>query len=170
MRKVFKISLLVFAIVLVLASCKPIQEQIEIKGCELESLESVNLGLGQVTFDTVLKLDAENTSCRDISLARLYARIFTKSGKEVATVTYSGKKGEPKPTLHRRSEESVSIPLELVFDNPLSAISLAAMSLEDYGTKGYTVSYDCTVASGLFRKRFTADKQPIENLVKMFDR
>lgn len=170
MSKFFKISVFVFAIVLGLASCTPIQEQIEIKGCELTSLESVSLGLGQVSFGTVLLVDASNASSRDISVARLYAQIYSRSGKEVATVTYSSQKGEALPTLHRRSEESVEIPLEVIFDNPLSALSLAAMSIEDYGSKGYTVSYDCTLKSGCIRKRFKEEKVPIENLVKMLDK
>lgn len=170
MKKIFKISVFVFAIALVLASCKPVREQVEIKGCELESLEGVSLGLGQVSFNTLLKLDASNASGRDISLARLYATIFTKSGKEVATVTYSGQKGDPLPTLSRRSEQAVDIPLEVVFDNPLSAITLAAMSLDDYAAKGYTVSYDCTLKSGCIKKRFKGEKVPVETIVKMLDK
>ena len=170
MKKFFIISVFVFTIVLVMASCTPLSEQIEIDGCEMASLESVNLGGGRMTFGTILTLSASNASGQDISLAKLDAEVFSKSGKSVATVTFGGKKGEARPTLHRRSAEDVQIPLDITFDNPLSALSLAAMTLEDYGTKGYTVSYDCTLKAGCLSKRFKESNVPIENLVKMLDK
>ena len=170
MKKFFKISVLVFTIALLTASCKPLEEQIAINGCELESLESVSLEAGLMTFGTVLTLDAANTSCSDISLKKLNATILSKSGKEVATVTFSGKKGEKNPTLHHRSSEAVAVPLTVSFDNPLSALSLASMALEDYGKKGYTVNYDCTLRAGCLAKRFVGNNVPIEEIVKMFDK
>ena len=169
MKKIFKISLFVFAIALAVA-CKPLSEQIEINGCELESFDGLSLGAGQLNLGTTLQVDGSNSSCRDISLSKFSAEIFSKSGKRVATVTYPKKKGEKLPTLHRRSTESVSIPLQVSFDNPLSALSLASMTLDDYSEKGYTVSYDCTFRSGCLQKRFTADKVPMAELSSVFDK
>ena len=170
MRKIFKISVFVFAIVLATVACKPIEEQVEIYGCEMESLESVNLGAGRLTFGTILTLDAKNASCSDITLSKLDAKVYTRSGKNVATLQYKHRKGAVRPTLHHRSEESVNVPLSVSFDNPLSALTLAAMTLDDYASKGYTVSYDCTLRAGLMAKRFRETNVPIDNLVKMLDK
>ena len=170
MKRFFKISALVLLIAFATVACKPLSEQIEINKCELASLDNVHLGAGQLSLGTNLKLEADNSSCRDITLQKLSARIYSKGGKEVAQVIFDGKKGEDKPTLHRRSSEEVEIPLEITFDNPLSALSLAAMTLVDYGEKGYTVSYDCTIGAGCFRKKFSGTKVPIEDFVKMLEK
>lgn len=170
MKKFFKISILVIVIAIAAVACKPVSEQIEVTGCEMESLESVRLGAGQLIFGTVLTLDASNASAMDITLKKLNAHVYSKSGKSVAAVKFDGKKNKIKPVLHRHSEEQVQIPLEVSFDNPLSALSLASMALEDYGSKGYTVSYDCTLKAGCFSKRFHEGNVPVEKLVKMIDK
>ena len=170
MKRFFKISAIGFLIAFATMSCTPLSEQIEINRCELASLDNVSLGSGQLSLGTNLKLEADNSSCRDITLQKLSARIYSKGGKEVAQVVFNAEKGEPKPTLHRRSSEEVLIPVEITFDNPLSALSLAAMTLADYGEKGYTVSYDCTIGTGLFGKKFSGTKVPIEDFVKMLEK
>ncbi len=170
MKRFFKISALIFAFALTTVACKPLSEQIEINRCELASLDNVHLGSGQLSLGTNLKVEADNSSSRDITLQKLSARIYSKGDQEVAQVIFDGKKGEVKPTLHRHSSEEVSIPLEITFDNPLSALSLAAMTLVDYGEKGYTVSYDCTIGAGCLRKKFSGTKVPIENFVKMLEK
>ena len=162
-----------FAIILVaaaLVSCKPLQEQITVNDCNLESLDNVSLGNNQLKLGTSLTIDANNESCRNISVTKLYAELFNKNGKRVATIELACAKGDPKPTLHRRSSEVVSVPLLVGFDNPLSAITLAAMSPEDFAEKGYKVTYDATLKAGLMSKRFRDEKVPVEQLVKMFER
>ena len=164
------LSIIIVAVALVVAACTPLSEQVEVTGCEIDHLESVSLTPGQISLGTTLSLYGRNDSCRDISLKKLSAEVFSKSGKRVATVTYAAKKGEARPTLHRHSQETAEIPLLVCFDNPLSAISLAAMTMDDYGEKGYVVSYDCTIMAGCLSKRFTADRVPIEDLAKQLDK
>ena len=162
--------LAILALALALVSCKPIQEQINIHDWSLASLDGVSLAQKQLKLGTSLTLDADNASCQDISITKLYAEIFNKNGKRVATVELGGEKGDPNPTLHRRTSEKVTVPLLVGFDNPLSAITLAAMSMEEYAEKGYTVTYDCTLKAGLFAKRFRDENVPAATLVKMFER
>ena len=88
----------------------------------------------------------------------------------MATIELGCEKGDPKPTLHRRSSEVVSVPLLVGFDSPLSIITLSTMSLDDFAEKGYTVTYDATLKAGLMSKRFRDEKVPVEQLVKMFER
>lgn len=170
MSKFFKIAAIVFTIALMGVSCTPISEKIAINGCDIEGLESVSLGAGQLNLGTELIVDASNSSALDVSLADFGAEIFSRSGKRVGTVTYVPEKGQKNPTLPRRSEALVHIPLKVSFDNPLSALSLASMTFGDYGDKGYTVSYNCKLKAGLVSKRFKADKVPIADLAKAFDR
>ena len=165
-----KLNILFVAIALLAAACTPLSEQVEVTGCDIESLESVSLASGQISLGTTLSLDGRNDSCRDLSLVKLYAEVFSRSGKRVAIVSFEAEKGEKRPTLHRHSTETVEIPLLVSFDNPLSALSFAAMTIEEYGEKGYTLSYDCTLKAGCLKKRFTEDKVPVEYLAKQFDR
>lgn len=153
-----------------MVSCKPIQEQINIHDWSLESLDGVSLAQKQLKLGTSLTLDADNASCQDISISKLFAEIFNKNGKRVATIELAGEKGSSNPTLHRRTSEKVNVPLLVGFDNPLSAITLASMSVEEYAEKGYTVTYDCTLKAGIFSKRFRDEKVPVATLVKMFER
>lgn len=153
-----------------MVSCKPIQEQINIHDWSLESLDGVSLAQKQLKLGTSLTLDADNASCQDISISKLFAEIFNKNGKRVATIELAGEKDSSNPTLHRRTSEKVNVPLLVGFDNPLSAITLASMSVEEYAEKGYTVTYDCTLKAGIFSKRFRDEKVPVATLVKMFER
>lgn len=166
MKRVFAIIVLAFAFV----ACTPIQEQITVNDYSLESLENVFLAQKQLQMGTSLMVDADNASCLNITLAELNAELFNRSGKRVATVTLDTRKGEKKPTLHRKSSEQVTIPLLVGLDNPLSAITLASMSPDDFAEKGYTLDYDCTFRAGLFSKRMHDTKVPVDQLVKMLQR
>ena len=162
-----------FAIILVaaaLVSCKPLQEQITVNDCNLEGLDNVSLASKQLKLGTSLTIDAENESCQNISVTKLYAELFNKNDKRVATIELGCEKGNPKPTLHRRSSEKVSVPLLVGFDSPLSVITLGTMSLDDFAEKGYTVTYDATLKAGLVSKRFRDTKVPVAHLVKMLER
>ena len=166
MRKFLAIALVVIS----LAACKPISEQINIHDYSIEKLDNVSLGLSQLSLDTNLMLEADNNSAYDLSLTKLFAELYNKSDKKVATVTLATKKGEAKPTLHRRTSEEVAVPLKVDFANPLSAITLVAMSLEEYGERGYTVDYDLTLKAGCFKKRFQGHDVPVKELVKMLQK
>lgn len=164
MKKFFAIV----ALALAFASCTPIQEQITVNDFSLESLENVFLAQKQLQMGTCLLVDATNESCWDITLAALNADLFSRNGKRVGTLTLDTRKGEKKPCLHHKTNEQVVIPLLVGLDNPLSAITLAAMSLDDFAEKGYTVDYDCTFRAGIFSKRMHAEKVPVDQLTKMF--
>ena len=166
MKRFFVILLLVAAF----AACTPIQEQIKVNDCTLAGLDNLSLEQKQIQVSGSLMLDAENASCSDITLKAFGAELFNRSGKRVATLVLDTHKGEKKPVLHHKSGEQIIIPLKVGFDNPLSAIALAAMGLEDYATKGYTVDYDCTVCAGCFPKRLKGSKVPVEELLKMLER
>ena len=60
--------------------------------------------------------------------------------------------------------------LKMNFENPLSILTLAAMSIDDYSDKGYSVTYDCTLKAGCFSKRLQDTKVPIATLKKMFEK
>lgn len=162
--------LAIILVALALASCKPIQEQINVNDWSIESLDGLSLAQKQLKLGTSLTLDADNASCQDISISKLFAEVFNKNGKRVATIELGGEKGDPNPTLHRRTSEKVTVPLLVGFDNPLSAITLASMSIEEYAEKGYTVTYDCTLKAGIFCKRFRDANVPVATLVKMFEK
>ncbi len=162
--------LVIAALVLSLVACKPISEQININDWSLESADNLSLGLTQLGFDTNLVLEADNNSSMDIRLTKLYAELYNKSDKLVATVELAREKGETLPVLHRRSSETVAIPLRMNFENPLSILTLAAMSLDDYSEKGYSVTYDCTLKAGCFGKRLQETKVPLATLKKMFEK
>ena len=162
--------LAIAALVLSLVACKPISEQININDWSLESADNLSLGLTQLGFDTNLVLEADNNSSMDIRLTKLYAELYNKSDKLVATVELAKAKGETLPVLHRRSSETVAIPLRMNFENPLSILTLAAMSLDDYSEKGYSVTYDCTLKAGCFGKRLQETKVPLATLKKMFEK
>ena len=162
--------LVIAALVLSLVGCKPISEQININDWSLESADNLSLGLTQLGFDTNLVLEADNNSSMDIRLTKLYAELYNKSDKLVATVELAKAKGETLPVLHRRSSETVAIPLRMNFENPLSILTLAAMSLDDYSEKGYSVTYDCTLRAGCFGKRLQETKVPLATLKKMFEK
>ena len=166
MKRFFAIILVVAALV----SCKPLEEQITVNDCNLESLDNVSIAQSQLKLGTSLTIDAENESCQNISVTKLYAELFNKNEKRVATIELAGEKGDPKPTLHSRSSEKVSVPLLIGFDSPLSVITLSTMSLDDYAEKGYTVTYDCTLTAGIVSKRFRDEKVPVARLVKMLER
>ncbi len=162
--------LVIAALVLSLVACKPISEQININDWSLESADNLSLGLTQLGFDTNLVLEADNNSSMDIRLTKLYAELYNRSDKLVATVELATAKGETLPVLHRRSSETVAIPLRMNFENPLSILTLAAMSLDDYSEKGYSVTYDCTLKAGCFGKRLQETKVPLATLKKMFEK
>lgn len=162
MKRFLAIALIVFSFV----ACKPIDEQINIHDYTLENPNNVALGLSQLSLDTKLLLDADNNSGLNIVLTDLSASLFNKNGKKVADIALGTKKGEKKPTLHRKTSEQVEIPLKVDFDNPLSALTLLAMSVDDFGEKGYTVDYDLTLKAGCLKKRFSENEVPVKELVK----
>ncbi|MBO4557232.1 MAG: hypothetical protein J5693_01325 [Bacteroidales bacterium] len=168
MRRNFKIIAFVFAIALSLASCKPLHEQISINDYSLDNLGSISVGLTQLSVGADLNVDADNASCYDIVLKKLYAQIYSKNGKLFATVTLDAKKDIGKPTLKRRSSQLVDIPLQIEFESPLSALALA--DLDAFVKRGYTVNYDCTLKAGIFQKRFKEEDVPLEQLVKMLEK
>ena len=161
MRKFLAIVLFVFSLV----ACKPLSEQINVHDYSLENVDNVALGLSQISADANLLIEADNSSNMDITLSDLSAELYTRSGKKVATVGLATKRGEAKPVLHRKTSEQVTVPLKIDFDSPLSAITLLAMSMQDYGEKGYTVDYDLTLRAGCFKKRFQQDSVPVRELV-----
>ncbi len=162
MRNFLAIVLVLFS----LSACKPLSEQINVNDYSLENVGNVALGLSQLSADANLLIDADNASGMDITLSDLTAELYTKSGKKVATVGLATGIGRDKPILHRRTSEQVKVPLKIDFDSPLSAITLLAMSMKDYGEKGYTVDYDLTLKAGIFKKRFRQDSIPVKDLVK----
>ncbi len=166
MKRYFALALLFFSLV----ACTSLSEQVSVSGCRLESVENLSLGLGELSVGTFLVLDAENSSLRNISISKFSAEIFSKSDKKLATVSLASDHGAQKPTLMRKSAGEVEIPLRIEFDNPVTAITMAAMSLEDYGRKGFTVSYDCIITSGLFKKCFSAEKVPADEVINMFSK
>ena len=166
MKRFFAIALLVLS----LSACKPISEQIVVRDYSLDKPGNVALGLSQLSLESALLLEADNFSGMNVTLKAFEAELYNKSDKKVADISLATKRGESKPVLHRKSSETVSVPLRVDFDNPLSAITLVAMSLEDFGEKGYTVDYDCTLKAGCLKKRFQGHKVPVETLIKMLER
>lgn len=166
MKKILAIA----ALMLSLVACKPISEQININDWSLDSADNLSLGLTQLGFDTNLVLEADNNSAMDIRLTKLYAELYNKSDKLVATIELDKTRGETLPVLHRHSSETVAIPLSINFENPLSILTMAAMSLDDYSEKGYSVTYDCTLKAGCFSKRLQEVKVPLATLKKMFEK
>lgn len=162
--------LVIAALVLSLVACKPLSEQVVINDWSLDNPDNLSLGLTQLGFDTDLVIEADNNSSMDIRLAKLYAELYNKSDKLVATIELAREKGETLPVLHRRSSEAVAIPLRMNFENPLSILTLAAMSIDDYSEKGYSVSYDCTLKAGCLKKRLQDEKVPVAKLKKMLDK
>lgn len=166
MKRYFALALLLFS----LAACTPLSEQVSVSGCRLESVDNLSMGMGELSVGAFLVVDAENSSSRDISLSEFSAEIFSKSDKKLATITLAAENGAQKPTLPRKSSGEVRLPLQIEFDNPITAITMAAMSLQDYGSKGFTVSYDCTFTSGLIKKHFSAEKVPADEMINMFSK
>lgn len=163
MKRYFALALLIFS----LAACTPLSEQVSVGDCRLESVDRLSMGLSELSLETFLVVDAQNSSNRDITLSEFSAEVFSKSDKKLATVTLAG---ETKPVLPRKSDGEVQIPLQIEFDNPITAITMAAMSIEDYGKKGFTMSYGCTLSSGLFKKRFSGEKVPAGEVINMFSK
>ena len=166
MKRIFAILLVAAAF----AACTPIQEQVRVNDCTLANLDNLSLAQKQIQVGGSLLIDAENDSGSDITLTALKAELYNRSGKRVATLALATPKGEKKPVLKRKSAAQVTVPLLVGFDNPLSAIALAAMDLGDYAEKGYTVDYDCTLRAGCLKKRFRDTKVPVEQLIMMFDK
>lgn len=166
MRKFLAIALVLFSLV----ACKPINEQINVHDYSFEGLDNIAGGLTQFSMDTNLLLEADNNSGMDIVLTKFEAEVYNKNDKKVATLDLATKKGETKPTLHRKTSEKVAVPLTVDFDSPLSALTLLAMSLDDFSNKGYTVDYDLTLKAGCFKRRFQGHAVPVESLVKMLQK
>ena len=121
--------LVIAAFMLSLVACKPISEQININDWSLDNPDNLSVGLTQLGFDTNLLLEADNNSAMDIRLTKLYAELYNRSDKLVATVELAKAKGETLPVLHKRSSETVAVPLKMNFENPLSILTLAGKNI-----------------------------------------
>ena len=166
MRKFLAILLVAFS----LAACKPLNEQINVHDYSLEKVDNVALGLSQLSADANLLIEVDNNSGLDITLSDLAAEVYTRSGKKVATVGLATRIGKARPVIHRKTSEEVEVPLKIDFDSPLSAITLLAMSMQEYGEKGYTVDYDLTLKAGCIKKRFREDNVPVKELLNRLQR
>ena len=153
--------LVLFCTALLLTACHNASQDPIIRGYRIQKVDGLGMSANGVTADMVLSLDVDNPSNATYSLEALHADVY-KNGDNgrFAEVTLP----QSASIAPRRSNQTISIPLQVLLLRPLSLFAGGEDMLD---LSQYVADLDLTVSKGSLKKRIQRERVPLKDLQQL---
>lgn len=146
-------------LILLLAGCHDASRDPVIKGYSIHQVGNLAFGLDGLTTDVLLDLDVENPSRARYTVEALRATVFPTND----TVRYADIYLKDKAVIAPKSDETISIPLDVRLRRPLALLG-GGLSGE---LSKYEADVDLTIRKGSMKKTFHKKRVRLEQLADL---
>lgn len=151
-----KRALFLLSLVLLTLSCSKPADTPVIQGYRLGEVGNMGIGPGGVTAAATLEVDVNNPGKARYTVESLQATLY----RSTETAPYAEVSLEEAAFIEPRSEQTVTLPLQIVLTRPLALLAGGF----DTDLSHYTADIDLTLRRGSFKKTIKQERVPLEEL------